>query len=40
MLTIHQRPFAPEDPSEAKHWEGVLIIGKTSAQRSARSSSA
>lgn len=28
MLTIHQRPFAPEDRSEAGHWEGDLIIGK------------
>nr|WP_228480880.1 IS30 family transposase [Microbacterium luteum] len=28
MLTIHHRPFAPEDRSEAGHWEGDLIIGK------------
>ena len=28
MLTIHQRPFQPEDRSEAGHWEGDLIIGK------------
>ena len=28
MLTIHQRPFQPEDCSEAGHWEGDLIIGK------------
>ena len=28
MLTIHQRPFPPEDRSEAGHWEGDLIIGK------------
>jgi IS30 family transposase len=28
MLTIHQRPFQPEDRSEAGHWEGNLIIGK------------
>ena len=28
MLTIRQRPFRPEDRSEAGHWEGDLIIGK------------
>jgi IS30 family transposase len=28
MLTIRQRPFQPEDRSEAGHWEGDLIIGK------------
>jgi transposase, IS30 family len=28
MLTIGQRPFAPEDRSQAGHWEGDLIIGK------------
>jgi IS30 family transposase len=28
MLTIGQRPFQPEDRSEAGHWEGDLIIGK------------
>jgi IS30 family transposase len=28
MLTIHQRPFAPEDRWEAGHWEGDLIVGK------------
>ena len=28
MLTIHQRPFPPEDRSQAGHWEGDLIIGK------------
>ena len=33
MLTVHQRPFPPEDRSEAGHWEGDLIIGKD--QRSA-----
>jgi IS30 family transposase len=33
MLTIHQRPFAPEDRSQAGNWEGDLIIGKD--QRSA-----
>jgi IS30 family transposase len=39
MLAIHQRPFPPEDRSEAGHWEGDLIIGKHEARRSARSSS-
>lgn len=33
MLTIHQRPFQPDDRSEPGHWEGDLIIGKE--QRSA-----
>jgi transposase, IS30 family len=28
MLTIRQRPFDPQDRSEAGHWEGDLIIGK------------
>jgi IS30 family transposase len=28
MLTIHQRPFRPEDRSQAGHGEGDLIIGK------------
>lgn len=28
MLTIHQRPFDPEDRGEAGHWEGDLIVGK------------
>ena len=28
MLTIHDRPFPPEDRGEAGHWEGDLIIGK------------
>jgi transposase, IS30 family len=33
MLSIHQRPFPPEDRTQAGHWEGDLIIGKE--QRSA-----
>lgn len=33
MLTIHQRPFQPDDRSELGHGEGDLIIGKE--QRSA-----
>ncbi len=33
MTSIHQRPFAPEDRSEAGHWEGDLIVGP--AHRSA-----
>jgi transposase, IS30 family len=28
MLTIHERPFRPEDRSEAGHWEGDIIVGK------------
>lgn len=28
MRTVHERPFPPEDRSEAGHWEGDLIIGK------------
>jgi IS30 family transposase len=40
MLSIHERPFAPEDRSEAGHGKGISSSGKTSAQRSARSSSA
>ena len=31
MLSIHQRPFAPHDRTEAGHWEGDLIIGKEGA---------
>ncbi|WP_241996617.1 IS30 family transposase [Kribbella antiqua] len=31
MLSIHDRPFPPEDRSEAGHWEGDLIIGKDQA---------
>jgi transposase, IS30 family len=31
MLSIHERPFAPEDRSEAGYWEGDLIIGKDQA---------
>ncbi|EPQ76853.1 IS30 family transposase [Mycobacterium marinum] len=27
MITIHDRPFAPVDRSQAGHWEGDLIIG-------------
>ena len=33
MRSIHQRPFPPDDRTEAGHWEGDLIIGKD--QRSA-----
>jgi IS30 family transposase len=33
MLTIHDRPFPPEDRSEVGHWEGDLIVGP--AHRSA-----
>ena len=28
MLTVHDRPFRPEDRSQAGHWEGDLIVGK------------
>jgi IS30 family transposase len=28
MLTIHHRPFQPDDRSEPGHWEGDLIVGK------------
>jgi IS30 family transposase len=27
MLSVHQRPFPPDDRSEAGHWEGDLIVG-------------
>ena len=33
MRTIHQRPFHPDDRSQAGHWEGDIIVGKE--QRSA-----
>lgn len=33
MPTIHERPFRPDDRTEAGNWEGDLIIGKD--QRSA-----
>ena len=28
MLSIHQRPFLPEDRCEPGHWEGDLIVGR------------
>ncbi|MGA4791301.1 IS30 family transposase [Nocardia sp. AB354] len=28
MLTVHDRPFRPEDRTQAGHWEGDLIVGK------------
>jgi IS30 family transposase len=28
MLSIHQRPFPPDNRADAGHWEGDLIIGK------------
>ena len=31
MLTIRERPFPPEDRSQAGHWEGDLIVGKDQA---------
>lgn len=31
MLSIHQRPFDPDDRSQAGHWEGDLIVGKNQA---------
>jgi IS30 family transposase len=27
MLSVHQRPFAPEDRSQPGHWEGDVIVG-------------
>jgi IS30 family transposase len=27
MLSVHQRPFPPEDRSQAGHWEGDVIVG-------------
>jgi hypothetical protein len=27
MLSVHQRPFPPEDRSEPGHWEGDVIVG-------------
>jgi transposase, IS30 family len=30
MLTIGQRPFQPEDRSQAGHWEGDLMLLETS----------
>lgn len=27
MLSVHQRPFEPEDRSEPGHWEGDVIVG-------------
>jgi transposase, IS30 family len=38
MLTVHERPFKPEDRSQAGHWEGDLIVGKNQTQRSGLSS--
>jgi IS30 family transposase len=29
MLTLHDRPFKPDDRSQAGHWEGDLIVGKS-----------
>jgi transposase, IS30 family len=28
VLSVHQRPFAPDDRTQAGHWEGDLIVGK------------
>jgi IS30 family transposase len=37
MLTIHQRPFQPEDRSEAGHWEGDRATrGRTSGVNTPR----
>ena len=27
MLSVHQRPFPPEDRSQPGHWEGDVIVG-------------
>jgi IS30 family transposase len=40
MLTIHQRPFPPEDRSEAGHWRAISSSARTSSRRSGRWSSA
>jgi transposase, IS30 family len=31
MATIHDRPFPPEDRTQAGHWEGDLIVGRGQA---------
>jgi transposase, IS30 family len=37
MLTIHQRPFPPEDRSQPGHWREISSSARISAPRSARS---